>query len=80
MLHEDRVDWVPGRTSVYLDGVFQKSFSDNVATKAGPWIWTHWTNGDQGWPVGLPQADCIFKIQNIVMYFNRTTTAGTCDR
>jgi Glycosyl hydrolases family 16 len=76
--HEYRIDWVPGRTSFYLDGVFQKTFTTNVPTKAGPWIWNHWTNGDQGWSVGPPKADSLFKILNIVMYYNRTSTAGTC--
>jgi beta-glucanase (GH16 family) len=77
-VHEYRIDWVPGRTSFYLDGVLQKTFTTNVPTKAGPWIWNHWTNGDQGWSVGPPKADSDFKILNIVMYYNRTSTAGTC--
>lgn len=79
-MHEYRIDWTPGRTSFFLDGALQKSFTDNVPTQAGPWIWNHWTNGDRGWSVGPPQADSTFKIQNIVMYYNRTSTAGTCSR
>jgi Glycosyl hydrolases family 16 len=79
-LHEYRIDWVSGSTSFYLDGVFQKSFTENVPTQPGAWIFNHWTNGDQGFSVGPPQADSIFKIQNIVMYYNRTSTVGTCGR
>lgn len=77
-VHEYRIDWVPGRTLFYLDGVLQKEYTTNVPTQPGFWIWNHWTNGDQGWSVGPPQEDAIFKILNIEMYYNRTSTAGQC--
>lgn len=78
-IHEYRLDWVPGRTSFYLDGVLQKSFTTNVPTQAGPWLWNHWTNGDEGWSVGPPAVDSLFRIRDIVMYYNRTSTEGTCE-
>ncbi|ERF69253.1 hypothetical protein EPUS_09070 [Endocarpon pusillum Z07020] len=76
-IHEYRLDWVPGRTSFYLDGVLQKSFTTNVPTQAGPWLWNHWTNGDEGWSVGPPAVDSLFRIRDIVMYYNRTSIEGT---
>jgi Glycosyl hydrolases family 16 len=77
-LHEYRIDWIPGRTSFFLDGVLQKSFTDNIPSKAGQWIWNHWTNGDQGFSAGPPEIDSVFKIQSIVMYYNRTSTTSAC--
>lgn len=75
-IHEYRLDWVPGRTSFYLDGVLQKSFTTNVPDQAGPWLWNHWTNGDRGWSAGPPASESVFRIRDIVMYYNRAGTEG----
>ena len=40
--HEYRIDWTPGKTRYYLDGVLQKTFTTNVPTVAGTWIWNNW--------------------------------------
>ena len=40
--HEYRLDWLPGRTDFYLDGALQASFTDNVPTEAGKWLWNNW--------------------------------------
>ena len=40
--HEYRLDWLPDRTDFYLDGVLQASFTDNVPTMAGKWLWNNW--------------------------------------
>ena len=40
--HEYRLDWLPDRTDFYLDGVLQASFTENVPTDAGKWLWNNW--------------------------------------
>ena len=40
--HEYRLDWLPGRTDFYFDGVLQACFTENVPTVAGKWLWNHW--------------------------------------
>jgi beta-glucanase (GH16 family) len=40
--HEYRIDWVPGRTQFYLDGVLQRTHTTNVPTVAGSWLWNNW--------------------------------------
>ncbi|KAL6720509.1 hypothetical protein ACLMJK_002433 [Lecanora helva] len=76
--HEYRLDWIPGKTLFYLDGVLQKTLTANVPSVAGEWIWNNWSNGDSGWTSGPPTADNVMKIQRIDMYYNRTGNAGTC--
>lgn len=39
VVHEYRVDWVPGQTKFFLDGVLQQTFTTNVPSTAGPWVW-----------------------------------------
>lgn len=46
IVHEYRVDWVPSKTMFFLDGVLQQTFTTNVPTKAGPWVWNNWANGE----------------------------------
>lgn len=72
--HEYRVDWVDGRVDFYTDGILQDSFTTNVPTEAGPWTWNIWSNGDPGFSVGPPSADALFKIKEIVMYYNTTSS------
>ena len=40
--HEYRLDWLPDRTDFYLDGELQASFTENVPTEAGKWLWNNW--------------------------------------
>lgn len=40
--HEYRLDWLPGQTDFYLDGVLQTSLTANVPTEAGKWLWNNW--------------------------------------
>ncbi|KAI9826997.1 MAG: hypothetical protein M1826_006476 [Phylliscum demangeonii] len=72
--HEYRVDWVKGKTLYYLDGVLQQSFTTNVPSIPGTWIWNNWANGDPGWTGAPPATDNVFKISKVVMYYN---TSGT---
>ncbi|KAM0801442.1 concanavalin A-like lectin/glucanase domain-containing protein [Usnea florida] len=75
--HEYRLDWLPDRTDFYLDGVLQASFSENVPTVAGKWLWNNWSSGDPEWSAGPPSADNILLISKIEMYYN-TTSPATC--
>ncbi|KAI9791309.1 MAG: hypothetical protein M1816_004090 [Peltula sp. TS41687] len=74
--HEYRIDWTPGKTLYYLDGVLQKTFTTDVPTIAGSWLWNNWasnSNGDPGFTGSSPPStDSIFKISKIVMYYNTT--------
>lgn len=40
--HEYRLDWLPDRTDFYLDALLQASFTENVPTMAGKWLWNNW--------------------------------------
>ncbi|KAI9726876.1 MAG: hypothetical protein M1834_001461 [Cirrosporium novae-zelandiae] len=76
--HEYRVDWVPGKTMFYLDGVPQVTLTENVPNVAGSWIWNNWSNGNSEWSAGPPRSDSILHISKIEMYFNRTGSSGSC--
>ncbi|MCJ1284794.1 hypothetical protein MMC26_004130 [Xylographa opegraphella] len=78
VMHEYRLDWLPGKTVYYLDGVEQQVLMSNVPDVPGSWIWNNWSNGDAGWSAGPPDSDNILKIEKIEMYYNRTGSAGTC--
>ncbi|MCJ1243780.1 hypothetical protein MMC30_000977 [Trapelia coarctata] len=78
VMHEHRLDWLPGQTVYYLDGVQTKVLTSNVPSDPGSWLWNNWSNGDPKWSAGPPEADSILKIEKIVMYFNRTGSAGSC--
>ena len=54
----------------FLDGLLQQTFTTNVPSKAGPWVWNNWSNGDEGWSCGPPIRDTVFKIQSIEMYYD----------
>lgn len=77
-LHEYRLDWLPDRTDFYLDGVKQATLTENVPSTAGAWLWDNWSNGDPLWSAGPPSQDNILMISKIEMYYNTTTSAGTC--
>ncbi len=36
------------------------------------------SNGDGGWSAGPPASDNIMRIQKIEMFYNRTSSTGTC--
>lgn len=76
--HEYRLDWTPGRTAFYLNGKLQAETRTSIPSKPGPWMWNNWSNGDKFWTQGPPKSDSILKIQKIDMYYNRTSTRGTC--
>ncbi|MCJ1296956.1 hypothetical protein MMC34_008525 [Xylographa carneopallida] len=78
VMHEYRLDWLPGKTVYYLDGVEQQVLVSNVPDVPGSWLWNNWSNGDPEWSAGPPGSDNILKIGRIEMYYNRTGSAGTC--
>ena len=75
--HEYRLDWLPGRTVFYVDGVQQSQLESNVPSTPGAWVWNNWSNGG-AWGNGPPRADNVLKISKIEMYYNRTSSAGSC--
>ena len=75
--HEYRLDWLPGRTIFYVDGVQQGQLESNVPSTPGAWVWNNWSNGG-AWGHGPPPADNVLKISKIEMYYNRTSNAGSC--
>ncbi|MCJ1401144.1 hypothetical protein MMC11_004356 [Xylographa trunciseda] len=78
VMHEYRLDWLPGKTIYYLDGAEQQVLMSNVPDVPGSWLWNNWSNGDSGWSAGPPDIDSVLKIEKIEMYYNRTGSAGTC--
>lgn len=46
--HVYRIDWTKKHTVYWIDGVKQKTFTTNVPSKPGPWVWNNWANGDSG--------------------------------
>ncbi|KAF2231572.1 glycoside hydrolase family 16 protein [Viridothelium virens] len=76
--HEYRVDWTSGTTTFYVDGVVAKTFTSNVPTVPGTWLWNNWSNGDKGWSVGPPIQDSVLKIRSIEMYYNQSSTQKSC--
>ncbi|KAK6004897.1 hypothetical protein QM012_007676 [Aureobasidium pullulans] len=74
--HEYRLDWLPGASKFYIDGVLVQTITDNVPTTPGAWIWNNWSNGN-AWTQGPPLADSVLKIRSIDAYFNRTSVAAS---
>jgi len=68
--HDYRIDWVAGQTTFYLDGVFQNTFTSNVPTVGGSWLWNNWFNGDPEWSGTGPQTDSFLQIQKIMMKYD----------
>ncbi|KAL0942754.1 uncharacterized protein CTRU02_200640 [Colletotrichum truncatum] len=68
--HEYRLDWIPGMTRFFIDGVQVWNSSRNVPSVAGVWVFNNWSDGDKSWSAGPPGQDAIFKIREIDMYFN----------
>ncbi|KAF8149497.1 concanavalin A-like lectin/glucanase domain-containing protein [Crassisporium funariophilum] len=66
--HEYRIDWLPGSTTFFIDGVQISQKTTNVPTAVGPWIWNAWSNGDPCWSNGPPAADSITQIRSIEIY------------
>lgn len=40
--HEYRLDWLPGVSKFFIDGVLVQTITDNVPTTPGSWIWNNW--------------------------------------
>ncbi|KAI4716600.1 concanavalin A-like lectin/glucanase [Aureobasidium sp. EXF-10727] len=74
--HEYRLDWLPGVSKFYIDGVLVQTITDNVPSTPGSWIWNNWSNGN-AWAQGPPLADSVLKIRSIDAYFNRTSVADS---
>ena len=75
--HEYRLDWVAGKTIFYVDGAQQSVLENNVPSTPGSWVWNNWSNGG-AWGHGPPSADNVLKISKIEMYYNTTSSAGSC--
>lgn len=69
-VHEYRLDWQPGSTSFYVDGVLQRRIKKNVPDQPAAWIINNWVNGDPYWTRGPPKVDAVLKIQKIVIAYN----------
>ncbi|PPQ79071.1 hypothetical protein CVT24_012732 [Panaeolus cyanescens] len=79
--HEYRIDWVPGATIFYLDGVEVARLTQSVPNAAAQWVWNFWSNGDPCWSAGPPTSDSITQIQSIEIYKGYTATvpaSGVC--
>jgi len=73
--HEYRIDWIPGTTIFYLDGVQKAYFKTNVPTMATHLVVNAWSNGDPHWSNGPPSSDSITHIRSIDLYTKYTDSA-----
>ncbi|GAB7348596.1 hypothetical protein MBLNU459_g6980t1 [Dothideomycetes sp. NU459] len=74
--HEYRVDWVPGASKFYIDGVLVQTITSNVPSTPGMWVWNNWSNGN-AWAGSPPKYDSVLQIQSINAYVNRTSVDAT---
>ena len=72
--HEYRIDWIPGKTMFYINGVLKRTLTENIPSIPGPWIWNNWSNGGS-WTTGPPQETSDLRIRHIEAYFNRTSVS-----
>ncbi|TDZ30794.1 Beta-glucanase [Colletotrichum spinosum] len=68
--HEYRLDWLPGMTRFFVDGVQVWNSTVNVPRNPGVWVFNNWANSDGYWAAGPPSRDSIFRIKEIDMYYN----------
>ena len=40
--HEYRLDWIPGQTLYYIDGVLVQNLTTNIPSMPGKWMWNNW--------------------------------------
>lgn len=69
-VHEYRIDWTAGKVVFLVDGNPIKTFTTNVPSIGGTWIFNIWSAGDPTWSAGPPKNDAILRIQSIVAYYN----------
>lgn len=55
-VHEYRIDWTAEFTAFYLDGELQRTFTTNIPSEPGPWVWNNWANGD----IGTYRTTCLY--------------------
>ena len=41
-VHEYRLDWAPGVTRYYLDGVLHQTIGKQAPSVPGQWLWNNW--------------------------------------
>ncbi|KAF5328704.1 hypothetical protein D9619_011712 [Psilocybe cf. subviscida] len=66
--HEYRIDWVPGSTTFYLDGVQKTKLTTFTPVVAAHLIWNVWSSGDPEWSNGPPTSDSVTQIRSIEYY------------
>ncbi|GAB7353456.1 hypothetical protein MBLNU459_g3917t1 [Dothideomycetes sp. NU459] len=70
--HEYRLDWVPGATHFFIDGVLKYSNPEAVPRMPGAWYWNAWSNNGN-WSLGPATLSNTFYINSIDLYVNRTS-------
>ncbi|KIM45489.1 glycoside hydrolase family 16 protein [Hebeloma cylindrosporum] len=74
--HEYRIDWTPGVSAFYIDGVQKAKLTTNVPTNDGYWIWNAWSSGDPCWSNGPPVADSVTQIRSIEIFKGYSEVVG----
>ncbi|RUS27128.1 concanavalin A-like lectin/glucanase domain-containing protein [Jimgerdemannia flammicorona] len=73
--HDYRIDWIPGKSEMWVDGTFRSSHTTGVPTVPGEIIINCWSNGDPTWSQGPPTSDALLRVRNTALYFNHTNEA-----
>jgi beta-glucanase (GH16 family) len=69
-IHEYGIDWTPGSTKYYIDGVLQYEFTEYVPDGPLSFILNIWVNGDPYWTLGPPEEDAVLKITQVTLAYN----------
>ncbi|KAK4702845.1 hypothetical protein P7C70_g3379, partial [Phenoliferia sp. Uapishka_3] len=67
--HDYTVVWTKGQVQFLVDGVLRTTFTTNVPSTPGSWVWNNWSSGNAGWTAGPPQTDNVLQIKSITGYY-----------
>ncbi|RUS27129.1 concanavalin A-like lectin/glucanase domain-containing protein [Jimgerdemannia flammicorona] len=73
--HDYRIDWIPGKSQMWVDGVLRATLTQEVPNLAGEVLLNSWSNGDPTWSQGPPTEDALLRVSSTTMYFNHTNEA-----
>ncbi|RUP46272.1 concanavalin A-like lectin/glucanase domain-containing protein [Jimgerdemannia flammicorona] len=73
--HDYRIDWIPGKSEMWVDSTLRSSHTTGVPTIAGEIVINCWSNGDPTWSQGPPTRDALLRVRKTALYFNHTNAA-----
>ncbi|RUP46273.1 concanavalin A-like lectin/glucanase domain-containing protein [Jimgerdemannia flammicorona] len=73
--HDYRIDWIPGKSQMWVDGVLRATLTQEVPNIPGKILFNSWSNGNPTWSQGPPKENALLRISSTTLYFNRTNAA-----